>query len=124
MTRDLPPRYEKILDDCAGYPGLGAKAVKEKTASLRTRVDPRDIPLFLAARRLGLTENQFIEALPELLARGFPDPDPTTRMFDLDAIDAWRRARHPHLFLTSTVQARDASAVVLARLRGESRWAK
>ncbi len=91
---------------------------------LRTRVDPRDIPPSLAGRRLGLTESQFVEALPGLLVRGFPEADPTTGMFDLDAIDAWRRGRHPQLFLTSPIQARDASAVVPARLNGGNMWAK
>src|SRR6266446_4150642 len=51
-----------------------------------------------AARRMGLSLDAFREALPELVSRGFPQADETTGNFDLDAIDAWRRARHPHHF--------------------------
>jgi hypothetical protein len=65
---------------------------------------------------LGLTEVQFLEKLPELLARGFPKADETTDLFDLDAIDEWRRRRHPQLFLTGPEQARDARAVFTERL--------
>jgi hypothetical protein len=52
------------------------------------------VPAQKAARRLHLTEAQFEQSLPKLLTRGFPPPDPTTGMYDLDAIDAWRAARH------------------------------
>lgn len=93
---------------------------------IRFRVDPADIPAVKAARRLGLDEDAFTRALPELLSRGFPPPDQTTGMFDLDAIDRWRRKRHAHLFpedasLTAPPAARDAREVVadrLARVRG------
>lgn len=90
---------------------------------IRHRIDPGDVPPALAARRLGLTETQFLAMLPELSIRGFPPPDPTTGMFDLDAIDAWRRARNPHLFLTHNPPSRDARIVVPSRLE-EQRWAK
>ena len=84
-----------------------------------------DVPPDVAARRLGLTLAAFTEALPVLVGRGFPAADPTTGNFDLDAIDRWRRARHPQLFpsdkLILAPAARDASDVVqqrLARLSG------
>ena len=57
-----------------------------------------DIPPVTAARRMGLSLDALREALPELVSRGFPQADETTGNFDLDAIDAWRRARHPHHF--------------------------
>ena len=85
-------------------------------ASLRYRVAPRDAPATVAARVLGLTEAQFIDKLPQLLARGFPKADETTKLFDLDAIDEWRRRRHPQLFLTAPEQARDARALFSERL--------
>jgi hypothetical protein len=85
---------------------------------LRFRVEPKDVPAHAAARRLGLTEADFARHLPILLARGFPAPDATTGHFDLDAIDEWRRRRHPGLFLTSPGEARDARAVVKGRLAG------
>jgi hypothetical protein len=65
---------------------------------IRYRVDPRDVPLEKAARRLHLTPAEFDARLPELLKRGFPPADSTTAMFDLDAINAWMSGRHPKLF--------------------------
>jgi hypothetical protein len=61
---------------------------------IRYRVDPGDVPSEKAARRLGLTLDQFNKVLPNLLARGFPPADPDTSMYDLEAIDLWRRRRH------------------------------
>ena len=61
----------------------------------RLRLPPGgDVPRKLAAYRLALTETEFVAALPSLLARGFPAADPTTGMWDLDAIDEWRKGRH------------------------------
>ena len=89
---------------------------------MRFRVEPRDVPPDAAARRLGLTLDVFRDALPRLIARGFPAPDPDTGNLDLVAIDAWCDARHGHLFgATATVGARDARAVAkdrIAVLRG------
>jgi hypothetical protein len=69
---------------------------------IRYRVDPADVPPDKAARRLHLAPERFQELLPELRERGFPPPDPTTGMFDLEAIDLWRKARNPRLYgLTS-----------------------
>jgi len=79
---------------------------------IRHRVDPGDVPAAVAGRRMGLSEVRFLAVLPELLARGFPPADPTTGLFDLDAIDEWRRRRHPRLFLTHPERARDARAVM------------
>jgi hypothetical protein len=61
---------------------------------IRFRVDPADVPEEKAARRLHLTAGQFRQKLPELLKRGFPPADPTTGMYDLDAVDLWRRSRN------------------------------
>jgi hypothetical protein len=90
---------------------------------LRFKVPPGgDVPPIVAARRLGLSLTQFEDALADLQKRDppFPPADPTTGNFDLDAIDAWRRARYPHLFLTSPQTARDARSVVRDRMRGTS----
>jgi hypothetical protein len=88
---------------------------------MRFRIEPRDVPPEAAARRLGKTRAELEAALPDLLARGFPQADPTTGNFDLTAIDRWCDARHPHLFgAGKAIQARDARDVVqdrLARLR-------
>ena len=71
--------------------GFGGKEI-------RFRVDPGDVPPEKAARRLHLTLHAFQEVLPKLLLRGFPPADPDTKMFDLEAIDRWRRLRHAQLF--------------------------
>ena len=84
--------------------------------AMRFSVEPRDVPAPQAARRLGKSVGEFELLLPNLIARGFPEPDPDTGNYDLDAIDAWRRARHAHLFLMEAPRARDARAVVSARL--------
>jgi hypothetical protein len=65
-----------------------------RQAEIRYPIDPRDVPAKKAARRLHLTLARFNELLPKLIKRGFPEPDPDTGMFDLDAIDLWRRSRH------------------------------
>jgi hypothetical protein len=65
-----------------------------RQADIRYRVDPRDVPPEKTARRLHLTLIRFNELLPNLIKRGFPEPDPDTGMFDLDAVDLWRESRH------------------------------
>lgn len=65
-----------------------------RPSDIRYRVDPGDVPADKAARRLHLTPERFAELLPDLLRRGFPAADPTTGMYDLDAIDLWRKGRH------------------------------
>ena len=85
--------------------------------NIRFRVDPRDVPAEKAARRLHLTSAEFGAKLPELLARGFPARDPTTGMYDLDAIDHWMTARHglARPALTAEPKPRDASEVFNTR---------
>jgi hypothetical protein len=63
-------------------------------SEIRFRVDPGDVPAEKAARRLHLSVERFQELLPRLVARGFPAADPDTGMYDLEAIDFWRRSRH------------------------------
>jgi hypothetical protein len=91
--------------------------MKPAGATIRFRVDPRDVPADKAARRLHLTAADFSIKLPKLLARGFPQPDPTTGMYDLVAIDDWMTARHAHQSrdLTAELKPRDASDVFNAR---------
>jgi hypothetical protein len=86
---------------------------------MRFRIESRDVPPEVAARRLGKTFAEFKAALPDLLARGFPQADPTTGNFDLAAIDLWCDARHPHLFGfggATPMQARDATTVAKERI--------
>jgi hypothetical protein len=76
--------------------------------NIRFRVDPGDVPADKAARRLHLTLAQFYDVLPKLLLRGFPAADPDTGMFDLDAIDAWRKLRNPKLWDLPITETRSA----------------
>jgi hypothetical protein len=94
-------------------------AMPIRAPDIRHRVDPGDVPPEKAARRLHLSLGRFEEVLPDLLARGFPPADPTTGMYDLEAIDLWRKNRHqPAGALTHPPMARNAKDVVRARLAG------
>jgi hypothetical protein len=85
---------------------------------MRFRIEPRDVPKHAVARLLGLSEAEFDVRYQNLIARGFPPPDPDTGNYDLYAVERWMDARHPHLFggSTSIMQARDASAVAKERI--------
>jgi hypothetical protein len=63
-------------------------------ASIRFPVEPRLVPPQKAARRLHLTEPDFLAKLVALQHIGFPGACPVTGHYDLLAIDAWldRRA--------------------------------
>jgi hypothetical protein len=81
-----------------------------------------DVSDSVAAQRMGLTLPAFLSALPNLIARGFPRPDPDTGNHDIDAIDAWRRSRNAHLFHGQPeFGALDASTVVQDRIAAASR---
>lgn len=83
---------------------------------------PGDVSAADAAHRLGLDLRRFTDLLPDLLRRGFPSSDPTTGMYDLDAIDAWRRSRHAGLFsLTGPSGAVDARSGIVRRRIEERR---
>jgi hypothetical protein len=73
------------------------------TGVTRPHVVPRDVPREAAAQRLGLSLGEFDACYDNLIARGFPRPDPDTKNFDLNAIDRWCDARFPHLFGGITV---------------------
>jgi hypothetical protein len=91
---------------------------------MRFRVEPRDVPPEMAAKRLGKTLAEFQAILGNLIARGFPQADPDTGNFDLQAIDRWCDARHSHLFgAPSAMIARDASLVAKDRIAALRRGA-
>jgi hypothetical protein len=90
---------------------------------MRFRVEPRDVPPDMAARRLGKSGAEFEVLLPNLIARGFPEADPDTGNFDLLAIDKWCDARHARLFGNAPMQARDASTVAKDRIEAMRRAA-
>lgn len=83
--------------------------------SLRFRVDPRLVPAAKAARRLGLTREQFVAALPALLLEGFPRACTVTGNFDLHAIEVWQDQRSG---LVHGQKIEDHEAIMRARLEG------
>ena len=86
---------------------------------------PRRIPArgdvatsVVVAELLGLSVSEFEARRPELRERGFPEPDPTTGLFCIEAVDRWRLRRHARLFpeLTTAPAAAHAEAVFSERL--------
>jgi len=85
--------------------------------NVRIRIEPKEIPPEAAARRMGVPYSIFQQQLPKLIARGFPAADPDLGTYDIDAIDAWRRSRHSHLYGEAAIMGpRDASTVVQDRI--------
>jgi hypothetical protein len=81
--------------------------------------DRGDVPLAVVAARLGLSVSDFEARRAALFERGFPEPDRTTGLFCIEAVDRWRLRRHPRLFpeLTTPPAAAHAEAVFNERLR-------
>ncbi|MEM8636136.1 MAG: hypothetical protein AAGF33_14275 [Pseudomonadota bacterium] len=77
-----------------------------------------DVSAKHVAQRMGVSVDEFGEMLPDLLKRGFPDPDPTTGNWGIEAVDKWRQLRDADLLpaihsedLTPQAMPRDATAV-------------
>jgi hypothetical protein len=71
--------------------------------SRRRRIPARgDVAASLAAELLGLSLTDFEARRPALRERGFPEQDPTTGLYCIEAVDRWRMRRHPSLFREST----------------------
>jgi hypothetical protein len=78
-----------------------------------------DVPEWAVAQLLGLTVADFQARRAELRDRGFPEPDLTTGLYCIEAVDRWRLRRHAVLFpeLTIAPAAVHAEAVFGDRLR-------
>jgi hypothetical protein len=78
-----------------------------------------DVSAAAVAELLGLTVSEFEARRPALRERDFPDPDPTTGLYCIEAVDRWRLRRHPRLFpeLTTAQAAAHAETVFGERLR-------
>jgi hypothetical protein len=81
--------------------------------------DKGDVPAAVVAARLGLSIGDFDTRRAALTERGFPDPDPTTGLWCMEAVDRWRLRRHSQLFpeLRNDPIAVDAATVFDGRLR-------
>ena len=73
----------------------------------------------VVAELLGLSLADFDGRRALLQERGFPQPDPTTGLYCIEAVDRWRLRRHPQLFpeLTAASAAAHAGVVFEDRLR-------
>lgn len=80
-----------------------------------------DVTASAVAELLGLSASDFEARRAELRGRDFPDADPTTGLYCIEAVDRWRLRRHPRLFpeLTS-VPARGLGYPVLASGRSDA----
>jgi len=78
-----------------------------------------DVGASAVAELLGLSVSDFGARRPALRERGFPEPDPTTGLYCIEAVDRWRLRRHAQLFpeLTTPPAAAHADAVFDHRLQ-------
>ena len=78
-----------------------------------------DVTATAVAELLGLSTTAFDARRAGLRERGFPDPDPTTGLYCIEAVDRWRLRRHSRLFpeLTTAPAAAHADAVFNERIR-------
>jgi hypothetical protein len=78
-----------------------------------------DVSTSVVAELLGLSVQEFEARRPELRERDFPEPNPTTGLYCIEAVDRWRLRRHARLFpeLTTAPAAAHAEAVFNERLR-------
>src|ERR1700759_1866800 len=81
--------------------------------------DRGDVTAGGLARRRGFPLVDFEVHRSELERRGFPEADPTTGRYCIEAVDRWRLRRFPRLFpeLTISHAAVDARSVIDDRLR-------
>jgi hypothetical protein len=78
-----------------------------------------DVAASAVADLLGLPLADFNSRETALRERGFPEPDPTTGLYCIEAVDRWRLGRHLRLFpeLTTAPTAAHAGAVFDKRIR-------
>jgi hypothetical protein len=78
-----------------------------------------DVAASLVAELLGLSVSDFEVRRAALRERGFPEPDPTTGLYCIEAVERWRLLRHPRLFpeLTRAPTAAHAGAIFDQRIR-------
>jgi hypothetical protein len=77
-----------------------------------------DVAVPLVAKLLGMSPDQFALSRGDLERRGFPEPDPTTGLYCIEAVDRWRLRRYLKLFpvLTTAPAAVDAATVFVERM--------
>ena len=103
----------------ASVRGMRSGVAQLRAPEIRFRVDPAYAPADKIARRLCLTEAQFADCRPRLFARGFPQPDETTGMYDLEAVDRWRKRQRPDLYPELTPAPAAAEVAVPRKSMGD-----
>jgi len=120
IANDMPIRRKVATSTReAGY-GFRYCRVQEVKMSRPARIPDRgDVPPAVVARRLGLSLPDFETRRSELFEREFPQPDPTTGNYAMEAVDRWRLSRYKRLFpeLLAAPAAIDAAAVFEERMR-------
>jgi|HubBroStandDraft_2_1064218.scaffolds.fasta_scaffold1250766_2 hypothetical protein len=78
-----------------------------------------DVAASAIAELLGLSLADFEARRAALSERDFPEPDATTGLYCIEAVDRWRLRRHARLFpeLTTAPTAAHADAVFPERMR-------
>ena len=78
-----------------------------------------DVIAAVVAELIGLSLTDFEARRPVLHERKFPQPDPTTGLYCIEAVERWRLLRHPQLFpeLTAAPTAAHAGAIFDERVR-------
>lgn len=69
-----------------------------RASDVRFSIDPEYIPPEKVARWLHLTPAQFDEQLPKLRTLKFPEPNPVTGNYDIDALRLWKRLFNRDLY--------------------------
>lgn len=87
--------------------------------AVRFRLDPAYASPEKIARLLCLTPAQFSTCCPKLYARGFPVPDETTGMFDIEAVERWRKRQRPDLYPELTVRSDETIKMPPRKSMGE-----
>ena len=77
-----------------------------------------DVSVPLVAKLLGMSPDEFALSRSHLERRGFPETDPTTGLYCIEAVDRWRLRRYPKLFpeLTAAPAAVNAATVFAERM--------
>lgn len=107
------------MRDTSSPDNNASQRARPRGNAIRYTVDPRDIPPEKVARLLHQTPDEFEARKAALFDRGFPQPDPTTGMYDMVAINAWMDQRHRLTSGASTERqtARNTAEVAAERQR-------
>ena len=76
---------------------------RPQAPAVRFKLEPAYASPEKIARLMSLSLIQFEECRPRLYARGFPVPDETTGMYDIEAVERWRKRQLPDFYPELTI---------------------